>query len=263
MESWTGARMMVVDVAQAMRRPRLVAALGSLVLGGLAAAVLVRALVSHTTLGQTIEGYARSVGDSWDAFVSSPLAVLAAATLVLAVGLALTRPSRSPAHKVARSGLWAVFVAYAAFLVALTLFPLDFQGLTTRRFFLRNLVPFNGILDWFRAVGGGVDVSVAVKDILGNLIVFVPLGVLGPLLWPRLWDWRAMAVTGAVVSLCLELTQGIVDSGDPSFDDAMLNTLGTLAGFALMRVGRRLLGWISAPEHDLDDRDPLLPRPAA
>jgi glycopeptide antibiotics resistance protein len=233
-----------------------VAALGSLVLVGLAGTALVWALVSRTTIGQTAEGYTRDVGDSWRAFVSSPLYVLAAVTLVIAVGLVLARPSRSRAHRVTRSALWAAFVAYAAFVVAVTLFPFDFHGLTTRRFYLRNMVPFNGILDWFRAVGGGVDVSVAVKDILGNLIVFVPLGVLGPLVWRRLWGWRAVAITGAVVSICLELTQGLVDSGDPSFDDAMLNTLGTLAGFALLMAGHRLLGWISVPEHDLDDRDP-------
>ena len=74
-------------------------------------------------------------------------------------------------------------------------------------------------------------------DLFGNVLLFVPLGFLLPLLVPamRRW-WQALAV-GAGVSLLIELYQlawpGVRKT---SVDDLLMNALGTLLGFAALRL---------------------------
>lgn len=66
----------------------------------------------------------------------------------------------------------------------------------------------------------------------GNLIWFVPLG-----LWLRR-QGRSLVralLTGAGLSLCIEMTQYLLGSGVSEMEDLILNTLGALAGYELGR----------------------------
>jgi glycopeptide antibiotics resistance protein len=74
-------------------------------------------------------------------------------------------------------------------------------------------------------------------DLFGNVLLFVPLGFLLPLLVPamRRW-WQALAV-GAGVSLLIELYQ-LAWPGvrKVSVDDLLMNALGAVLGFAALRL---------------------------
>lgn len=75
--------------------------------------------------------------------------------------------------------------------------------------------------------------------VAGNLIWFVPLGMLLPRLWPRLRFWQAV-LGGAVLSLLLESCQYILGTGVADVDDVLLNALGTALGWAVGRFpGKR------------------------
>jgi glycopeptide antibiotics resistance protein len=41
----------------------------------------------------------------------------------------------------------------------------------------------------------------------GNVLVFAPLGLLVPMIWPQLRGIRRMALAGLVVSVSIELSQ--------------------------------------------------------
>ena len=74
---------------------------------------------------------------------------------------------------------------------------------------------------------------------LGNLLWFVPMGILLPLLRPRC-RWYHALLAGAAVSLAVEVLQFILGTGEPDVDDLTLNALGALIGYALYLKARRL-----------------------
>ena len=78
----------------------------------------------------------------------------------------------------------------------------------------------------------------------GNLLLFFPLGIFLPLLWPRLRFWNAVLIAIALSS-GIELTQYVSRSWGSyrlaDVNDVILNTLGACAGLVVMSVLRLLL----------------------
>lgn len=83
--------------------------------------------------------------------------------------------------------------------------------------------------------------SAFVLEILANVALFVPIGVLLALAWPRLRIWQTVLV-GALMSVLIETVQGVMPSRFPSLSDVMANTLGTLIGAAIIAVILSLAG---------------------
>jgi|GEM_PF-3092139 len=70
---------------------------------------------------------------------------------------------------------------------------------------------------------------------VGNIVMFVPFGLLFPTRWPR-WRWWTIPA-GVALSLAIELTQGTFLSWrTPSFTDVRWNSLGAIVGFVLWLV---------------------------
>lgn len=69
---------------------------------------------------------------------------------------------------------------------------------------------------------------------VGNTIWFVPLGM-----FLEKKNLRRAVLTGAGVSVGLEILQWIMATGVTDVDDVIINTLGTLIGWGLMRILRR------------------------
>jgi glycopeptide antibiotics resistance protein len=78
----------------------------------------------------------------------------------------------------------------------------------------------------------------AVRQIGGNLGVLLPVGLLAPALWTSLRDWRRMVVVAVCLGVGVEATQFALDLTHwwdrvVDIDDAMLNAVGVMLGFAL------------------------------
>jgi glycopeptide antibiotics resistance protein len=78
----------------------------------------------------------------------------------------------------------------------------------------------------------------------GNVLLFIPLGFLLPLVWPRLRFWRAIQIAIAV-SVGIELLQYLSQAWGSyrlaDINDVVLNTLGALIGLifvSLLRLRR-------------------------
>ena len=69
----------------------------------------------------------------------------------------------------------------------------------------------------------------------GNVLLFVPLGLLLPLGW-RGWNAKKVALVGALVSLGIETTQLVMGMGAFDLQDVWVNALGVLLGFGLSRL---------------------------
>ena len=88
-----------------------------------------------------------------------------------------------------------------------------------------------------------------------NVVAFVPLGLLGSLLWTRP-TWRDWTAVGFVVSFVVEVVQAVaLGARQATHADVVANTLGMLVGALLGLLVRRLLeSRASEGRADLPDR---------
>ncbi|GAA3339748.1 hypothetical protein GCM10020358_24630 [Amorphoplanes nipponensis] len=122
-----------------------------------------------------------------------------------------------------------ILVLYALGVVAVTIFPIRVRppGYWTGE-------PWWTVLRW---IPGEVDAPSFVL----NVIMFVPLGVLLPLLRPGLDAYRRLAGVAVTASLAIEATQfvlGITLGSRRTVDvnDLIANTAGALAGLLILRL---------------------------
>ncbi len=133
-------------------------------------------------------------------------------------------------------------VMWAALIVGLALFPLPVFPDTIRlmREFVEgpptiNLVPLATIMGGLSGAQGPQQPLL----VIGNLIAFLPLGVLAPVLSRRLRSFRRVIAAGLVVSLAIESSQlalsALYGFAWKSFDvdDLLLNTVGAGVGYAI------------------------------
>lgn len=71
-----------------------------------------------------------------------------------------------------------------------------------------------------------------------NIVFFMPLGFLWPLLWPKT-GWKSVLAGGLGLSCLVELLQAFTRRGVFETDDVLNNALGALAGYALYRLVAR------------------------
>lgn len=98
-----------------------------------------------------------------------------------------------------------------------------------------NLVPLRSII--FDLQRGG---QLLLVNVIGNIIVFMPVGLLVPQLSTRRRGWLAVALSALVLSASIEVLQGTLTRRVSDIDDVLLNVLGALLGYSLLLVLRRI-----------------------
>ncbi|WP_286925296.1 MULTISPECIES: VanZ family protein [Lysinibacillus] len=122
--------------------------------------------------------------------------------------------------------LGAIFVGYTVFVLELTII-----GRGTSHYMQMNLQPFSGYIDAWK--------KYSLRDLqncLFNILMFVPLGILLPLLIAKFkeFKWLLLVVVGATVSI--ETYQTLTGAGIFELDDLMNNSLGGIFGYQLYRL---------------------------
>ena len=97
-----------------------------------------------------------------------------------------------------------------------------------------NLEPFRVISETYNAIKYLNLWQPFFINFVGNIVMFIPIGVLLPLLWKR-FDraWRTIG-TGFLLSVCIELLQ-LPQMRSSDVDDLWLNTLGASIGYILYK----------------------------
>ncbi len=114
-----------------------------------------------------------------------------------------------------KTARYAVFALYLAVVWIVTGPPDAFSAHYAPRV---NLIPFVGMAD-------------APLETLLNVLLFVPIGLMLPLLWRRFRDGRLAVLWGFTFSLAVEISQ--LFSGITDIDDLIANTLGTFLGYLI------------------------------
>lgn len=111
-----------------------------------------------------------------------------------------------------------------------------------------NIVPFRTITDYFeRLINGGISPQLIVVNILGNLIAFSPFGFFIPMLFShKIKNAGQFTLLMVGITLLVEITQYLTKTGAFDIDDVILNTLGAVIVYLLMktRIVKKLLDLI-------------------
>lgn len=95
-----------------------------------------------------------------------------------------------------------------------------------------------------RLVSTVVAEPLAARYPAGNLVAFLPLGILAPMISGRWRSWTRILLLASAASLSVEISQLVLSLGMgfpwhvADVDDLVLNVVGTLIGYGLWSLGR-------------------------
>ena len=137
---------------------------------------------------------------------------------------------------------WKLMALLALFHITLaigfTIFPIPIGGQEyyrqTRGMSQDNMVPFATIMWQLQNLSFNT-----VRQLSGNVVALMPLGIYGPYLWPALRDWRRFAAVAVGAAVAIEAAQyaGSLIEGFTyrvtDVDDAIMNATGAILVFLL------------------------------
>lgn len=97
-----------------------------------------------------------------------------------------------------------------------------------------NFIPFKTIISYFTS-GLSFAESNAFSNLLGNIIIFIPLGFMIPLIFNKFRSLKSAILIGFLSSFLIEILQFVFKIGSCDIDDIILNTFGSIVGFILFR----------------------------
>ena len=77
-------------------------------------------------------------------------------------------------------------------------------------------------------------------NVAGNAVMFIPSGIVLPIVFEKLDKGWKVAAAGAFVSLCIEILQLPFASRASDIDDVIMNTLGVVIGYGVYKAVKQL-----------------------
>ncbi|MFS0820828.1 VanZ family protein [Bacillus sp. 1P02SD] len=128
-----------------------------------------------------------------------------------------------------------VFITYTLFLIYWMFFA---YFRTKGGEFRYNLSPFSTIKNYFTYYDH-FPFHIWIINIAGNIGVFVPFGIVLPILFPKLSNFLLFLIAFILGIFSLEVLQLFSKLGSFDVDDIILNTIGAVIGFILLKLLRR------------------------
>ena len=97
-----------------------------------------------------------------------------------------------------------------------------------------NLIPIVNILRFD-------SVRDLIWNLVGNTAMFIPTGIILPILYRKLNSFWKVTLVGFTISLCIEILQLPFPSRASDVDDLILNTLGVMIGYGLYALVKTLI----------------------
>ena len=141
-----------------------------------------------------------------------------------------------------------VFVIYLAILIYVLFFKGSYgntlmakeTGLFSRERIdiLCNFIPFNTLKDYIlRMHYGTINTGIVIKNLVGNLLLFAPMGVFVPVLFGNIINkyWKFLILIIVIVVL-FEVIQFVSARGTADIDDLILNTAGASLFYFITKI---------------------------
>ena len=110
--------------------------------------------------------------------------------------------------------------------------PLVFEAAATFPLHI-NLLPLVSLLEYD-------NIRDIIWNVIGNTVMFIPSGIVLPIVYRQLNSFWKVVAAGAFISLCIEILQLPFPSRTSDIDDLILNTLGVVVGYGVYAAFRRL-----------------------
>ena len=140
--------------------------------------------------------------------------------------------------KFARPILWTIFIIYCFVLVyVLFLSRGTRDGYTFAEYMRRftNFIPFKTIVEYVQRYIDGYR-NLSVLNLLGNLALFVPMGMALPCLFKKLNRFWKVILTVFGMVVIVELVQGVLRVGSIDIDDVIFNVVGAMIGYGIIMI---------------------------
>lgn len=137
--------------------------------------------------------------------------------------------------------LWGAFTCYALVVLKLILFKPRYSAYVDTladRMAWANVSPFSTIMLYAK---GQPTWEIALRNLVGNLVLFLPLGIFLPLLL-RTHSWKKTFLLSFVISALFEIAQILLARGNFDVDDVILNTAGAMLGYGIWWLGTFIVG---------------------
>lgn len=100
-----------------------------------------------------------------------------------------------------------------------------------------NLVPFKTIYTYIQALNNGsMNKDIPIKNLLGNLLLFLPMGIYLPYIFKKLYIFGNYFKYITLILISIEIMQLILRRGSFDIDDFILNIIGAIIGFTIGKV---------------------------
>lgn len=96
-----------------------------------------------------------------------------------------------------------------------------------------NLIPFVNLFDYDNKRD-------LLLNVIGNTAMFIPSGIVLPIIYKKLNRYWKVVAAGAMISLCIEIIQLPFSVRTSDVDDLILNTLGVVIGYGIYAAVKRL-----------------------
>ena len=175
--------------------------------------------------------------------VFKPTLILVSITLAVWVLLRiLLRAKRNNQVSYKQEIVLLLLVVYAAFVLSVTLFPVPITQFDNPNAMDINLVPVintsKQVFSIFSTHNTFKRLHV-VENIIGNILLFFPLGILLPLVSTKFHSLKRVIFAAFICSLSIEIAQLISrEFGNyrtVDVDDIILNTIGAALGFFIIK----------------------------
>lgn len=153
--------------------------------------------------------------------------------------------------------IWILLVVYFMLLIKVILFKYPLSMITSMmnnpnitldvRIKGGNFIPLRTIVYY---ILGGQNFRIAIENIMGNIIAFIPLGFLIPITFKRISKLKKIIIISFLISLLFEIIQLFTGIGSFDIDDILLNVFGAIIGYVVYLIiiklskkfhGRKLL----------------------
>lgn len=99
-----------------------------------------------------------------------------------------------------------------------------------------NFIPFATIVKFIsRIIDNTINLSIAVKNLLGNFVIFMPMGFFLPCISKRMQKFSNTALVCLVIIVGVETVQMFSTLGSFDVDDIILNLSGACIGYAVYK----------------------------
>jgi glycopeptide antibiotics resistance protein len=140
--------------------------------------------------------------------------------------------------KIARSVLWAIFIAYCLVVVYMAFLSRGFRTQYSYAHYFRyftNFVPFKTISGYITMYGKGFQ-ALSIYNLLGNFVLFLPMGMLLPCVFSRLERFWKLALCIFIMVVSVEITQFVLRVGIIDVDDVIFNVSGAMIGYGIIKI---------------------------